>query len=72
MGTQKTTGELATALAGELGCAPKTVEQALGRLGIELRRAPVYPDKPCRGCGKLFSPRAPSHLFCAACNQVTP
>lgn len=29
-----------------------------------------FKDKPCRECGKLFSPLAPSHLYCGdVCSQ---
>jgi hypothetical protein len=29
-----------------------------------------FKDKPCRECGTIFSPKAPSHLYCGdLCNQ---
>ena len=30
-----------------------------------------FRDKPCRGCGKMFSPKSPSELYCSdACKDL--
>lgn len=67
-------GQTIQEIAVDLGCTPSAVFLALQRQGIEThgRKTKRYKDRPCAGCGTVFSPTGPRSRHCENCGRSQP